>query len=157
MSPHISPPRALPLPLGSPAQVLLLLHGQWELEMTSGAKEDPQPDLLHHKTTLAPALTHLSLGLQLASHLSILINHLAANRTNICLVGNPCSDTDWKQVPFKSCQTQENSIRNVSVCIFCFQVYFCFYSTTLLVFLKVFFWNGEHFLWDRWFKNFRIT
>lgn len=114
------PPMPLPFPASSGIQVLLLLHGQWELEMTSGAKEDPQHDLLHPQTALAPALTGLSLGLQLASHLSILINHLVANRTNIFLIVNPWFDTDWKQVPFKSCQTQKNSLINVSECIFLF-------------------------------------
>lgn len=139
--------------MGSGVPVLLLLHGQWELDMASGAKEDPQHDLLHHQIALAPPLPALSLALHLASHLSVLINHLGTNKTreNIVLIG-PWSDTDWKQVPFKSCQTQENSLRNVSECIFCFQVYFSFYSTTLLVFLKICFWNCEHFLWDRWFK-----
>lgn len=157
VTPHTFPPRPLPFPTGFWCPGALRLHGQWELEMTSGAKEHPQHDLLHHQAALALALTSLSLGLQLASHLSMLKNHLIVNRTNIFLIGNPWSDTYWKQVPFKSCQTRGNSLRNVSECIFCFQVYFSFYSTTLLVFLKVCFWNGEHFLWDRWFKNFRIT
>lgn len=57
--------------------------------MTSGAKEHPQHDLLHHQAALALALTSLSLGLQLASHLSMLKNHLIVNRTNIFLIGNP--------------------------------------------------------------------
>lgn len=115
---------------------LLLPHGHWELEMTSDAKEDPQHDLLHHQTALAPALTTLSLGVQLASHLSILINHLVANRINIFLIGNPWSDTDWKQVPFKSRQTQGNSLRNASECIFCFFLFHHSFGIFKGLFLK---------------------
>lgn len=126
VTPHTFPPRPLPVPLGPGVQVLLLLHGQWELEMTPGATEDPQHDLLHHQTALVPALTSLSLGLQLASHFSVLINHLVVNRTSIFLFGNPGSDTDRKQVPFKSCQTQEDSLRNVSEWFFSFSSVFFF-------------------------------